>query len=138
MRSYEIEIPFEVIPVQSARFRRFGNHISSYQPAKVINFKKQVAEYVAEDIKHETVPLFSKVPLEVRFRFYFKPPKTLRGNPVYKITRPDIDNCGKALQDALTGILWEDDSLIAVRHSFKMYSDNPRIGITVNCLDKAL
>lgn len=138
MARYEIEIPFEVIPVQSVRVRRIGKHITTYQPAKVVNFKKQVAEYVTEDLKHETIPLFSGVPLEVHFGFYFKPPKSLKGSPVYKITRPDIDNCGKALQDALTGILWADDSLIAVRHSFKLYSDTPKIRISVATLDKAV
>lgn len=138
MARYEIEIPFEVIPVQSVRVRRIGKHIATYQPAKVVNFKKQVAEYVTEDLKHETIPLFSGIPLEVHFGFYFKPPKSLKGNPVYKITRPDIDNCGKALQDALTGILWADDSLIAVRHSFKLYSDTPKIRISVATLDKAV
>lgn len=138
MARYEIEIPFEVIPVQSVRVRRIGKHIATYQPAKVVNFKKQVAEYVTEDLKHETIPLFSDIPLEVHFGFYFKPPKSLKGSPVYKITRPDIDNCGKALQDALTGILWADDSLIAVRHSFKLYSDTPKIRISVATLDKAV
>lgn len=138
MARYEIEIPFEVIPVQSVRVRRIGKHIATYQPAKVVNFKKQVAEYVTEDLKHETIPLFSGIPLEVHFGFYFKPPKSLKGSPVYKITRPDIDNCGKALQDALTGILWADDSLIAVRHSFKLYSDTPKIRISVATLDKAV
>lgn len=138
MARYEIEIPFEVIPVQSVRVRRIGKHIATYQPAKVVNFKRQVAEYVTEDLKHETIPLFSGIPLEVHFGFYFKPPKSLKGSPVYKITRPDIDNCGKALQDALTGILWADDSLIAVRHSFKLYSDTPKIRISVATLDKAV
>lgn len=138
MARYEIEIPFEVIPVQSVRVRRIGKHIATYQPAKVVNFKRQVAEYVTEDLKHETIPLFSGIPLEVHFGFYFKPPKSPKGSPVYKITRPDIDNCGKALQDALTGILWADDSLIAVRHSFKLYSDTPKIRISVATLDKAV
>lgn len=138
MARYEIEIPFEVIPVQSVRVRRIGKHIATYQPAKVVNFKRQVAEYVTEDLKHETIPLFSGIPLEVHFGFHFKPPKSLKGSPVYKITRPDIDNCGKALQDALTGILWADDSLIAVRHSFKLYSDTPKIRISVATLDKAV
>jgi Holliday junction resolvase RusA-like endonuclease len=61
-------------------------------------------------------------PLEVRIDLYF---------PDHR--KRDTDNI-KALLDALTGVLWEDDSLIQAHMSRKhVDKDNPRIVITIPC-----
>lgn len=53
------------------------------------------------------------------------------------VTKPDLDNYVKAAKDALTGVIWRDDSQIVDYHSpfGKFYSDKPRIEINV---EKAL
>jgi Holliday junction resolvase RusA-like endonuclease len=35
-------------------------------------------------------------------------------------TRPDLDNLAKSTKDALTGILWRDDSQIAILNARKV------------------
>jgi Holliday junction resolvase RusA-like endonuclease len=55
----------------------------------------------------------------------------------YKTTKPDLcDNLCKGVCDALTGIVYRDDSLIAEVHSKKIYGINPRIEITIEELNK--
>jgi Holliday junction resolvase RusA-like endonuclease len=63
--------------------------------------------------------------------------------PVYPITKPDTVKLARAVEDALTGVLWRDDSMIVEHHLCKRYGpyfklyvlvremaenpDNPRI-----------
>lgn len=59
--------------------------------------------------------------LEVSIRLYFGTKR-----------RADLDNFNKLSLDALTGIVYDDDSQIAVLHLFRSYSKtNPRIEIIV-------
>lgn len=47
------------------------------------------------------------------------------------IVKPDASNYLKLIEDALTGIVWEDDNLITDVSCSKYYSDEPRIEVTV-------
>ncbi len=56
-------------------------------------------------------------------------------NPRYPhISRPDFDNLGKSLCDALTGILWRDDSQlwsVEIRKVVAAASEQPRVTVSV-------
>ena len=44
----------------------------------------------------------------------------------------DIDNFNKLVLDALTGVIWEDDSQIEVMHLYKKYDkEDPRIEVRI-------
>jgi Holliday junction resolvase RusA-like endonuclease len=47
--------------------------------------------------------------------------------PVFPSTRPDALKLGRAVEDALTGVLWRDDAQIVNEYLFKRY------GSTVGC-----
>lgn len=133
---FSCEIPIEVVPSQSVRHRVIGKFVQTYQPAKVVQFKKIVRALVENQVPAWWKPL-EDCALEVSFTYTFPFTKTMiksKKFPVYKITKPDVDNCGKALQDALTGLLWKDDNIIAVRHSKKIYGGTPSILIVVEKL----
>lgn len=60
-------------------------------------------------------------PLEVTVRFFFGTKR-----------RADLDNFNKLWADALTGIVYQDDSQIAVLHLIRDYDKaRPRIEVTV-------
>lgn len=62
--------------------------------------------------------------LEIHIRIYFGTKR-----------KADWDNFHKLSMDALTGIVWEDDSLITVAHVSKHYDRlNPRIEIDIKTL----
>ena|SRR5260370_5372407 len=69
---------------------------------------------------HKNQPISEEVDVSIRFFF-----KTKR--------KRDLDNQNRLVLDALSGIVYEDDSQIAALHLFRDYdAAKPRIGITVS------
>lgn len=78
-------------------------------------------------------------PVIVHADLYFQRPKAhyltggLRENaPVWHTTKPDMDKLQRALGDAMTGIVFRDDSQICQWHVRKMYGEPARAEIMVN------
>lgn len=83
-------------------------------------------------------------PLELVAWFYFPRPKShyrtgklvgkLKENaPLYCTTKPDVDKLIRACADAMTGIVYQDDSQIVKVQAFKIYGD-PHADIIVRPL----
>lgn len=81
-------------------------------------------------------------PLRVRVEFVFTRPKhhygtgryagvVKRSAPIHHTTRPDADNCLKLVFDALNGVYWRDDALIASLTATKRYGEAPGIMLTI-------
>ena len=49
--------------------------------------------------------------------------------PVYHIIRPDALKLGRAVEDALSGIVYQDDAQIIDEHIRKIYG--PPVGVTI-------
>ena len=86
-------------------------------------------------------------PLRVTFTFYRRRPRSHYGTgrnadvlkpsaPSYPTTRPDLLKLSRAVEDALTGLIWHDDSLIAHELLRGRYADDgrPRVEIEVEPL----
>jgi len=82
-------------------------------------------------------------PLCLTLRFHMQRPKghfrggknahVLRDDaPVFHISKPDVLKMARAIEDALTGILWVDDSQVAVEQLEKVYSAKPGCSVTVD------
>lgn len=50
---------------------------------------------------------------------------------VHMISRPDLDNVLKSIQDALSGIVYVDDRQVVDIRISKRYSDNPRVVVNI-------
>jgi Holliday junction resolvase RusA-like endonuclease len=137
-----IELEFDIVPlaIQSARFYAAGKIIRSYQPEKNVSYKTALRLLCVNQLPNDFELLTG--PLMLESDFYFPPPKSMRkrdlerlrnGEVIYKSTRPDLeDNLQKGTCDALTGILWHDDSQICRVISSKQYGLKPMIKITVS------
>lgn len=53
------------------------------------------------------------------------------GAPLYPTTKPDCTKMLRALEDALTGVLWKDDAQIVEQVVHKEYNDRPGAQVTV-------
>ena len=87
-----------------------------------------------------------EVPLEIKVKCYFKWPKNcyrtgkfanhLRPDaPVFHCGVPDADNLLKFVCDALNGIFFKDDSLIAHAEVTKKYSGTERTEVEIAVLE---
>ncbi len=45
--------------------------------------------------------------------------------------KPDLDNIVKAVEDALTGVVWLDDAQVVSMEAAKLYAESPRVSIQV-------
>lgn len=81
-------------------------------------------------------------PLEVKFVFYLPRPKShyhtgkhsglLRIDaPKYHASRPDALKLSRAVEDALTSIIWQDDAQIAHETLWKLYSNDGKVGVQI-------
>ena len=53
--------------------------------------------------------------------------------PVWHIVKPDLDKLVRCVKDALTGVIWKDDSQVALMPEVKkIYADCPGVTITVS------
>lgn len=66
-------------------------------------------------------PLFCG-PLELKLTFWLERPRSAADRD-YPTVRPDVLKLSRAVEDALTGILFVDDAQIVNEHIFKRYSD---------------
>lgn len=53
----------------------------------------------------------------------------------WKTSRPDADNLVKIVKDALNTVAWVDDSQVCSEHTWKRYSDNPRLVVKITLLE---
>lgn len=86
-------------------------------------------------------------PLILEVCFYFVRPKSHFGTgrnasrlkmsaPPWPATRPDTTKLLRAIEDALTGVLWRDDAQIVYQVAAKKYSEFPGAAVAVYTLLK--
>ena len=129
----ELVVYGEPVPAARPRFNRSGH---AYDPLKSRAYKQYVS---LEASKQYHGYLIGRKPLVVRIAIY-RPIQTSvsqieharRAQGLHRpIVKPDTSNYVKLIEDALTGIIWEDDNCIVDLSASKYYSDDPRIEVTV-------
>lgn len=93
---------------------------------------EQIVRHVAQDYSDA----YTTGPVRVRLRFNLPRPKSLSARVSRPHTkRPDVDKLARAVLDALTGVLFKDDSQVYCLMATKMYTnvdEPPNVRITVN------
>jgi len=119
-------IPGTPIPLKRARV--------NFQKGRIYDDQNILKENIRFFLKqqHGDAPLFAG-PLKVSFVFYFKKNKITN---FYHTYIPDLSNLIKMVEDIGTGILYEDDCLIAEISAVKCYSSSSRTEFTITELAK--
>jgi Holliday junction resolvase RusA-like endonuclease len=126
---YAITISEEPVPQARARAtiiktREGRQWINFYTPAKSENFKKMLQSRMVDGGLPE---ILLDEPLIMEARFYKTKPKSAKR--IWLTTKPDLDNYIKAVKDAMSGLVYRDDSIIVgYRNCWKLYG-MPRIEI---------
>jgi len=136
---------FDVKPkaVQSVR----GGYKGYYQLPAVKDWKANIRKQAFVSLKNSypEFQMFKDKPLGISVSFNYEPLKGWskkkraefdKGAVFYKDTSPDLtDNLMKGFIDALTGIVWEDDSTICYVDSRKVFDLKTGIKLSVWELD---
>lgn len=108
----------------------------TYTPAKTVNYENFVKQiYFVEH--RDKKPL--EGPVRMKIRAYLSIPKStskkkreamMRGE-IRPTKKPDWDNMGKIITDALNGIAYGDDKQVVSCLVEKFYSDMPRVQVEI-------
>ena len=117
----------EPVPAGRPRFTRQG-HV--FDPKRSREYKRFVSQ---EARLQYHGPILQDKALSVHVKVYRHVQSSVSKAERERrpIVKPDASNYLKLIEDALTGIVWEDDNLITDVSCSKYYSDDPRIEVTV-------
>ena len=90
-------------------------------------------QLVAEQAQAVAVEVFEG-PITIALRFYLPRPQSLPRKVTHHVKKPDLDKLVRCVNDALTGVLYRDDSQIVDLFAAKVYVTgllSPRALITV-------
>jgi crossover junction endodeoxyribonuclease RusA len=108
-------------PAPQGSKKHVGNGVMLEMSKAVAPWRTTVAWHAAQ--AHRTAPLDG--PLRVEFAFVMPRPTSLpkrKATPPH-IKRPDLDKLARAVMDALTGVVWRDDSQVNDLHPTKRYAE---------------
>jgi len=71
-------------------------------------------------------------PISISIDFFFDRPKSVRSE--HKTTKPDVDKLERGIFDALTGILFVDDSQVVRSAATKQFGSPARAEISVEVI----
>lgn len=121
----------------------------SFRPGIVVEASKRTRPWQAlvaaagRDAMGDRAPFTSAVSLTAEFVFprpksHFRRDWSLKERaPVWHMVRPDATKLLRAIEDALTGIVWRDDALIVEQYVLKRYGFQPCCRISVRPLNRS-
>jgi len=121
------------------KLRTGADVVANYTPrtAKVQTFKKAIQQAAASTYKGPLI----QGPIAIEAVFVFRRPlsipKRLGTGRLWHDIKPDHENVMKAVQDALTGIIYQDDAQIACASTTKYRAavgEQPSIAIAIRLL----
>lgn len=108
------------------RFSRMGGFVRTYTPKETLDYEDKIK--MAYQKKYGKNAIFVDKPIRVTIDAHFKIPQNtskkktleLEGKPYDK--RPDVDNIGKVVLDALNGVAFHDDNQVTSIQINKWYA----------------
>lgn len=75
-------------------------------------WRQEVAGVAIAYMQDHGFVLMEERPIQVEVEFFFERPKSTKKTVLHKITKPDVDKLARSVLDALTGIVFKDDSQV--------------------------
>lgn len=135
---YYFVVPGEPVAKGRPKFTTQGGYVKAITPAKTANYETLVKlAYRQECPGAEIYP--KDVPLTVHVIAYFTIPKSaskkksldMQCGYIRPTKKPDCDNIGKIICDALNGVAFYDDSQIVELTVNKYYSNTPEVRVSI-------
>lgn len=123
-------IPMQPVAKGRPKFARMGGFVRAYTPKGTVSAENYIKFTAANYRPKELLagPLRLEVIVTKAFPKSMSKKKRLAALPT---TKPDADNYGKLVMDALNEIIWVDDSQVVDLRIVKRYGNVPGINVTV-------
>lgn len=135
---YYFVIPGEPVAKGRPKFSTRGGFVKAITPEKTANYETLVKLAFKQECPEAEI--FEKsVPLTIHVIAYFSIPKSvsrkkaqdMQNGYIRPTKKPDCDNIGKIICDALNGIAFHDDSQIVELTVNKYYSNAPEVRVSI-------
>ena len=105
----------------------------TYTPTETVKAEHQIQARASEE--YPRLPYEGPVELRVSV-FLLKPKSKPKTRPCFPTSKPDWDNYGKLVSDALNGIVWRDDAQVTRATVDKRYcsEEHPKPGFRITVL----
>jgi Holliday junction resolvase RusA-like endonuclease len=111
----------------------------TYTPEKTVNYEALVKMCCAEAMKQQGWELKQDGALELTVKAYMRPAAStskkrlaaMLSGEIRPTKKPDYDNIGKTISDALNGIAYRDDAQITDAVVRKRYALEPRVEVEI-------
>jgi Holliday junction resolvase RusA-like endonuclease len=118
-----------------ARVPRRGH---AYTPDKTRAYEEMVQLAFREQCWGE-VPFTAGIPVKVSIIAFYAVPQSasrkmrerMKNNEIAPTVKPDWDNVGKIVCDALNGVAWHDDAQVVDAHVEKRYGIEPMVCVVI-------
>ena len=124
-----------------ARVGNIAGRARMFTPAKTVQYENLIA-LMAQDAMGGADQFAGPVLIEVtmhcavRASWSKKKQAQALAGEMYPTSKPDADNCLKAVCDALNGVAWKDDTQVTDVRMRKRFSETPRVEVIITPLAK--
>lgn len=119
------------------RFRNVGQFQQPYTPEKTVTYENLIKleyerqchgmRYGKEDALGMLITAYKPIPSSASK----KKLRLMLDRLIFPGKKPDWDNIGKIICDALNGIVWKDDAQIVDGRVVKLYAEQPRVEVEI-------
>lgn len=127
MEKIKIKTCIKALGAPRPRFARRGRHVQTYMPESYrkyqVELKKEIIKGIEickgmSELNNLNYKTFFENKVSVNILIYYRMPKSWSNKKAEEmiytphLQKPDIDNVSKGILDAMTGILYNDDSQV--------------------------
>ena len=97
--------------------------------SKTMPWRQEIAGVALTEAQRSGFQMVVGAPVRIVTEFMFDRPKSVK--VPFKITKPDLDKLLRSVLDALTGVLFKDDSQVIESHAYKRFQSPAGVHIFV-------
>ncbi len=135
MRAVAFEVPGE----PRGKGRPIVTKNGTFTPTRTVEYENFVRMCYIEQCTNQ----YLDGPISAEITAYMQIPKSaskkkraaMAAGEILPEKKPDIDNIAKSILDSLNGIAYKDDSSVTALTVRKLYSEIPRVEVTLYCRD---